>query len=369
VERINPFLVKGYLGEKYFCDRLAENDKILSAIKNGRNLNLYNIRRIGKTALIHHSLNQLPDSFVPIFIDIEKTENQESLIRLLVDRLVKKIDELDKNLIRRMMQWASGVGISITLDEFTGSPKAVFSASEKIRERSLSEAFELTGLISKKKFVIAIDEFQQITNYPESNTEAIFRSVTQTHPEITFLFSGSSRHLMERIFTHSNAPFYQSTENIPLGYITSEEYLNFAKKFLHKCADEIILDLMSWCRYHTYYVQYTLNVLYDAMISGERINTHEIKERILKSHEFYYFSIRKLVTNEQWKILKEVAANSPVAKPLSAAFSAKTGIAQSTLKYNIQRLEEKDLLLREDDGLKIYNVFFSHLLSITKTDT
>lgn len=361
----NPFLVKGYLGSEYFCDRQKETKLLISAIKNGRNLNLYNIRRIGKTALIHHALALLSTQWVPIFIDIEKTENQQDLVRLLADALAKKIDQLNKNVFRKMVQWASGIGITLTLDEITGVPKAEFSVNQKIHQKSLEEVFGLIQLVPNKKFVIAIDEFQQITNYPEKNTEAILRAITQAYPQAAFLFSGSSRHLMERLFTDANAPFYQSTENIPLSYIDPDHYLSFAKKFLD-CDDGIIVDLMEWCRYHTYYVQYTLNLLYESIASKEVVSPGEIKERVLKSHEFFYFSIRKLVTKDQWNILKAIARNSPVSKPLSYDFSRTTGISQSTLRYNLKQLEEKDLILREKDGFKIYNVFFGNLLAITR---
>jgi len=367
MKTINPFLVKGYLGDEYFCDRVSETSQIISAIENGRNLNLYNIRRIGKTALIHHSLAQLSDQFIPVFIDIEKTESQQQLVGSIVDVLVKKIDELDKGLLRKIIQWATSLGLTITLDESTGIPKAEIHMEERLSDKSLEEAFSLTKLIKNKRFVIAIDEFQQIVNYPENNTEAIFRSIAQSYPEITFLFSGSSRHLMERIFSDVSSPFYQSTENIQLGYIPLSEYLDFAKKFLPDCDEEMLRELITWCRQHTYYVQYTLNVLYETISYEEKPTIRDIKERILKSHEFYYYSVRKLVSKDQWNILKVIASNSPVSKPLSADFSSKTGLAQSTLKYNIKQLEEKDLLLREADGLKIYNVFFGHLLAITKS--
>jgi uncharacterized protein len=363
----NPFLVRGYQGPDYFCDREEETKQIISAIKNGRNLNIYNIRRIGKTALIHHSLSYFKSNYVPIFIDIEKTETQSDLTRLLIEAISKKVDELDQNLIRKLMQWVSKLGATLGIDENTGLPTVEISSQNRINDKSLEETFQLTTLIPDQKFVIAIDEFQQILSYPETNTEAIFRSITQQHPNIGFIFSGSSRRLMEQIFAEVKAPFYQSTENIKLGYIDEKKYLAFAKTYLPECADELIIMLIKWCRYHTYYVQYTLNVLYELKQSNYEASIFLIKERVLKAHEFYYFSIRKLVTNDQWKILKAIAQNSPVQKPTSSDFSQKTGIAQSTIKYNLDQLVEKDLVLREEDGYKIYNVFFGHLLAITKS--
>ena len=50
----NPFLISGYQGPKYFCDREPEAGRIISALTNDRNITLISPRRIGKTGLIHH---------------------------------------------------------------------------------------------------------------------------------------------------------------------------------------------------------------------------------------------------------------------------------------------------------------------------
>ena len=43
----NPFLVYGYASPRYFCDREAETQQILSALENERNLTLIAPRRMG----------------------------------------------------------------------------------------------------------------------------------------------------------------------------------------------------------------------------------------------------------------------------------------------------------------------------------
>ena len=45
----NPFLVYGYANPRYFCDREAETQQMLSALENERNLTLIAPRRMGKT--------------------------------------------------------------------------------------------------------------------------------------------------------------------------------------------------------------------------------------------------------------------------------------------------------------------------------
>lgn len=50
----NPFLLYGYEGPEYFCDRKKESEDIISSLTNGCNLTLMSPRRYGKTGLIRH---------------------------------------------------------------------------------------------------------------------------------------------------------------------------------------------------------------------------------------------------------------------------------------------------------------------------
>ena len=42
----NPFLITGYQGPDYFCDREKETASLMSALKNGRNITLISPRRM-----------------------------------------------------------------------------------------------------------------------------------------------------------------------------------------------------------------------------------------------------------------------------------------------------------------------------------
>ncbi|MCH8318705.1 MAG: ATP-binding protein, partial [Bacteroidetes bacterium] len=78
----NPFILSGYQSPQYFCDRTKETKKIVSAIENQRNLTLFSLRRLGKTALIHHVfylLNKRKD-YQTVYCDIMPTSNLSDFV-------------------------------------------------------------------------------------------------------------------------------------------------------------------------------------------------------------------------------------------------------------------------------------------------
>ncbi len=63
MEPISPFPTTGYYGPAYFCDREEETQRILTLVKGGESCLLLGIRRLGKTALIHHVFRKFPQGW------------------------------------------------------------------------------------------------------------------------------------------------------------------------------------------------------------------------------------------------------------------------------------------------------------------
>ncbi|MBR5392660.1 MAG: ATP-binding protein, partial [Prevotella sp.] len=91
----NPFLVYGYEGPTYFCDRQKETDDVISALTNGCNLTLMSPRRYGKTGLIHnvfHRLKEQDKNISCFYVDIYATNTLSDFVRVLGKSVVGKLD-------------------------------------------------------------------------------------------------------------------------------------------------------------------------------------------------------------------------------------------------------------------------------------
>ena len=87
---------------------------------------------------------------------------------------------------------------------------------------------------SGKRCYIAIDEFQQITNYSGANTEALLRSYIQFMPNVYFIFAGSQQHMMNEMFISAKRPFFQSSQIINLGEIEETAYYEFSARLFER---------------------------------------------------------------------------------------------------------------------------------------
>ena len=220
-----------------------------------------------------------------------------------------------------------------------------------------------------EEIVIAIDEFQQIRNYPEKNVEALLRSNFQHLSNVTFIFSGSHKHLMLSIFSERNSPFYQSTQIMNLGYIDRQKYKQFIiDKFeanKREIATEVVNDGLDWCMGHTYYVQYFFNRLYGNTqgkigLEEARLN----KEMILEENSSIYDNYRKLLSKAQFALLKAMAKEVYVKQITSFDFISKYQISSaSTVRQAFLVLMNHNLVLDEVDGHRLADVFFMQWLA------
>lgn len=366
----NPFLVSGYYSPEYFCNREVETDKIIRSIKNGRNITIFSIRRLGKTGIIDHVFNSLKsDKKIHLFyIDILPTTDINSFVNLFAATLLGKLESKPEKFIKKIGEIFSGVRPVISFDPLTGAPNLQINIqSVEDADRSLGKIF-LYLKESRKRIVIAIDEFQQITNFPEKNVEAMLRTNIQRAVGVNFIFSGSQKHILLSIFSKYGNPFYQSTEMMQLEHISEKAYSEFIiskfEKGKKKISNNTVAKILEICRQHTYYVQFLCNRLYglkDSTIS--ELLVKNALESILKENEPVYINYRNLLTGYQWKVLTAIAIEGNAKRITSKDFIAKHNLGTpSSVHSAVRALLDREMIYNEGDNYLVYDVFLERWL-------
>lgn len=361
----NPFLLAGYFSPEYFCDREVETSKAISALQNDRNISLMSPRRYGKTGLIHHIFNQLSKQdpkTVCIYLDIYSTQNISDFVKLFAGGVLGKMDDNIEKAMKKFAAFFKNIRPILTYDGITGQPEISVRIEQEGAEKSLQEVFAYLKQ-SDKRCYIAIDEFQQVVEYPEKGTEALLRSYIQFLPNVKFIFSGSRQHIMSEMFLSAKRPFYQSTQIMSLDVIDKDMYEHFAREHFEKAGYNITQDCFDFIynRFegHTWYVQAVLNRLYEYNkdIDKADIIHYAIKE-LIEENTYAYQDLLKAYSDVQVTLLRAIAKEKVVNQINSGDFIARYGLKNaSSISRALNKLIDNELIYKSAKGYIVYDRF------------
>lgn len=365
----NPFLIAGYHSPEFFCDRKAESSTILEALYNGRNITLIAPRRMGKTGLIHHVFYQLKEQksdVVTLYMDIYSTQSLGDFVRLFANMVLGQLDSVPQKALNRIGQFIRSCRPVFTFDEITGTPKVTVDVSPTEEESTLKEIFDYLGS-SEKRCYIAIDEFQQIAEYPEKGVEALLRSYIQFLPNVNFIFAGSKQHVMQEMFTSSKRPFYQSTQLLTIGTVNRDEYADFAMAHFAKnnlqLPREVFDAIYDKFDGHTWYIQNLLNRLYGYNRDVEMASITYAMEQIVAEQSYSYADLLKAYPAGHVRLLKAIAQEGCVKEVLAGNFISKHKLrAASSVSSALKKLVANELVYQTTDGYIIYDRFMGEWL-------
>ena len=370
---VNPFLTVGYISKSYFCDREYELEILNKNVKNGINTTLISARRLGKSALIQRLFEDLKEeNFACIYVDIYACANLKHFVETLALSVFNKFPQ-KRGIGQRFFEFLKSLRPVFTYDDLSGTPEIRFEfAQPKECEHTLQNLFQFLDN-QNISIVLAMDEFQQVANFPEKNVEALLRTIIQTLKNIRFIFSGSKKHLMLEMFNTANRPFFSSTQVIGLSEIQNDKYKTFIRdKFLeHKRQiDEEAIDfILNWTLSHTYYTQVICN---GAFAERKKEVGMELVKYVcdaqLNIQHINFMQYRNLLSPIQWQMLIAVAKEGWVTEPQAQRFLQKYNIgAASSAKKALDALLEKEMIYSiesmEKTAYRVYNVFLMRWLN------
>ena len=369
----NPFVNQGYISPKYFCDRRLETDLILNHFTNGRNVTLIAPRRIGKTGLIknvfYHIESQNKNA-ICLYIDIFATKNLQDFTEMFGSVVLNGFVQKERTFLQKTASLLSSLRPVFSNDPYTGMPKMSITVDPSQSQLTIQQIFDLLAK-SRRDVYIAIDEFQQIANYPEDGTEALLRSHIQFASGVHFIFAGSRYHLMTEMFGSPKRPFFQSTEMMDLKPLDVEVYYSFANEFFQKkngsLDKETFKGLYDRFEGHTWYIQNVLNRLYE--------NCRHVKDmgdvnraivQLVDSRAPQYESLAQFMSSNQFNLLKAIASEGIVAKPTGGQFIGQHNMTSASVVQSALRgLLDKEIVYRTPQGYIVYDRFMSIWLKRT----
>ena len=368
-KQVNPFVVSGYAGPEYFCNRKAEREELIARVVNGNNVTLTSIRRMGKTGLIEHCFRdrRLAKNYYTFFVDIYSTRSLRDFVFMLSKDILLNIKPLGKRAWEEFLKTMRSIRPGISFDA-SGTPIFTLQLGEISHpQTTLDEIFSYLGK-ADRPCIVAVDEFQQVSLFPEKNMEALLRTHVQQCNNARFIFAGSQMHTMANMFVSASRPFYQSTSMLHLYPIPLDEYIRFARRHFSRGGKEITPEAIEeiWHRFEgvTWYLQKILNQLYASTLPGKRCGPAMIEptvKNIVDSYQYSYSETLFRLPDKQKELLVAIAKEGKAQALTSGQFITKYSLrSASSIQAALKGLLEKDFITRTPEGeYGIYDFFFA----------
>lgn len=362
----NPFIITAdYYGPEYFCDRQAETEALESNIANGRNTVLISSRRMGKSGLIAHVFNRafVKSNFKTFSIDLYPTSSLAEMILLLAKEITGPLKSKGQSLLESFLGIVKSLRPGFKVDPVTGQFVFDLSLGEIVKPvDSLKEILQyLEG--SEVPCLVSMDEFQQIAEYPDNNVLELLRTYVQKCKHTWFIFAGSDRRMMEKLFNNPSEPFYMSCSPLYLDAIQYENYLAFARHHFEAAGkslqEESFKQVYELFDGHTWYVQRLMNEMFAWTKPGEVADAQMASDAltfVIKTYARTFQEQMSSYPEAQKQLLIAIAKDGHAQQVTSVAFCKKHSMkSPSTVQSALRVLHDKGIVRKDGNSYSVTN--------------
>ena len=209
----------------------------------------------------------------------------------------------------------------------------------------------------KNKFVVVLDEFQEIVDL-EKGLDKYLRSVMQLQHNVNYIFLGSQESMMTEIFEKKKSPFYHFGVLMRLPKIPYDDFFRYLSKrfapMVLEQSEQIAEEILSFTQCHPYYTQQLAFQVWNMLEQKndvEKLVDHAVDE-LTRLHDFDYERIWMAMNKTDRHILAVLAQN--ITSPLNS----RRGIPTSTAFSALKRLSRQGYVIK-NEKYEIDDPFFA----------
>ena len=226
------------------------------------------------------------------------------------------------------------------------------------REATIRDALlslDKAAKMAKKRVIIFMNEFQQIGQLRDKHViEASIRHAVERSQYVSYIFSGSNRHVLLEMFSNKNRPFYKLCATISLKRITEKSHTAFIQKHAEKkwrkpLKESVMDEIIKLSECHPYYLNLICNYFWQN-------NEYPTVKKIGAFWDNYVETQKSIIaydisglSNNQKLVLKDLAIR-PANQPYGNESLKRTGLTIASQKLAIQRLHLMDFIFKDEYG-------------------
>jgi AAA+ ATPase superfamily predicted ATPase len=361
----NPFNFGDLAIDAGFADREQELAELTADMVNGQNVVVFAPRRYGKSSLVWRAAQDAVSrkKVLVAQVDLMLTTTKEQLAAALARAIYEDIATPLFRVRERAGRVASGLRIApiVTVDPQTGELGFSFRAGHERADvdATLQALFELPAKLAaerRRRVAIVFDEFQEILAI-DSRLPSLMRSIFQTQPDVSHVYLGSKRAMMERLFNDANEPFWRSARQMELGLIPAEAFAPFlATRFEatnRRLPPTISERLLAVTGGHPYATQELAYALWEETPRRRAANDDAFEralDRVLRSENAHFTLVWERASQGQ-RLVLQALASEPTTTVTAAEYRNRHALgAPSTVARALEALGEQELLRQVAPG-------------------
>lgn len=370
----NPFRYGRVVVGEDFADREKEVADLLKELEAGQNVILHSPRRYGKTSLMVEVLRQLRErGFLTALVDLFSCASTYDLAESLSREVVAKnftraeavVDFLKSGLGRLrpelVVHQDGSFGLSLG--------RAAAGLDDVAVLEEVLDAPQQLARKKKKRVVVVLDEFQEISRLDGEELQKLIRSKVQHHEAVSYVFMGSKRHLLEEIFGRPENAFFRAAKSYGLGPIPKDLFAEYVQGRF--AATEIPIGggtvdkILEFTEGHPYFTQQLCHEVWNLAAPRGRVEEQDVPEAIsaiVSGQGELYTHIWDGLSRNQ-RLLTRALATEETSSPYASEYIERHRlVSASHVKKSLDALVDRQIVEKEDEAYRVADPFLREWL-------
>jgi len=359
----NPFRFGSLALDEAFANREAEVQELKFDVLNGQDVVIFAPRRYGKSSLVWRTMQQLiAEGVLVAYVNLMTTPTKEKLAEKLAaaiyENVATPLARAKEVALRPFRGLRITPKVSVNPEDGTYGFSFGVDHSQADVDATLERLLELPaelGAREETRVALILDEFQEIEPI-DPGLPRLMRTVFEQQPEVARVYLGSKRHMMERLFSDENEPFWRSAKKVELDVIQPDRFRGFIFERFRTTnkavSEEGVEALLKRTLGHPYATQELCYFLWDQTPFDGEAGQPELEAAttaVLRS-EHAHFQVRWDDASAAQKLVLQALAEEP-GRPLTSAYRSRHDLpSASTVQAALEALTERELAGRASPG-------------------